>query len=172
MPNTCLSGGAIEIFLDPVLPAPRVVVVGDTPVAEAIRSLGAQLGLDLVQDVEPVPGDLAVVLAAHGREELHVLRRALEAGVPYVGLVASKRRGSGVLEQLRRDGVSEQALALIDVPAGARHRLAHAAGDRAFDPRRGRLGAPRRSPRRGAAAGRPRAAGRARRRSRSTRSAA
>ena len=118
VPNTCLSGGAIEIFLDPMLPAPRVVVVGDTPVAEAIRSLGAQLGLDLVQDVEPVPGDLAVVLAAHGREELHVLRRALEAGVPYVGLVASKRRGSGVLEQLRRDGVSEQALALIDVPAG------------------------------------------------------
>jgi xanthine dehydrogenase accessory factor len=118
VPNTCLSGGAIEIFLDPVLPAPRVVVVGDTPVAEAIRSLGAQLGLDLVQGVEPVPGDLAVVLAAHGREELHVLRRALEAGVPYVGLVASKRRGSGVLEQLRRDGVPEQALALIDVPAG------------------------------------------------------
>ena len=118
VPNTCLSGGAIEIFLDPVLPAPRVVVVGDTPVAEAIRSLGAQLGLELVQGVEPVPGDLAVVLAAHGREELHVLRRALEAGVPYVGLVASKRRGSGVLEQLRRDGVPEQALALIDVPAG------------------------------------------------------
>jgi xanthine dehydrogenase accessory factor len=118
VPNTCLSGGAIEIFLDPVLPAPRVVVVGDTPVADAIRVLGAQLGLDLVQGAEPVSGDLAVVLAAHGRDELHMLRRALEMRVPYVGLVASKRRGAGVLEQLRQDGVSEQDLALIDVPAG------------------------------------------------------
>jgi xanthine dehydrogenase accessory factor len=116
--NTCLSGGAIELFLDPVLPAPRVVVVGDSPVADAIRSLGAHLGLALVDGAEPAPGDLAVVVAAHGRDELHMLRRALEARVPYVGLVASKRRGAGVLEQLRGDGVPEQALALVDVPAG------------------------------------------------------
>jgi xanthine dehydrogenase accessory factor len=116
--NTCLSGGAIEIFLDPVLPSPRVVVVGDSPVAEAIRSLAAQLGLTLVEGAEPATGDLAVVVAAHGRDELHMLRRALEAHVPYVGLVASKRRGADVLEQLRADGVSEQALALVDVPAG------------------------------------------------------
>jgi xanthine dehydrogenase accessory factor len=116
--NTCLSGGAIEIFLDPVLPAPRVVVVGDSPVADAVRALGAQLGLTLVGGDEPAPGDLAVIVAAHGRDELHMLRRALEARVPYVGLVASKRRGAAVLDQLRADGVSEQALALVDVPAG------------------------------------------------------
>jgi xanthine dehydrogenase accessory factor len=116
--NTCLSGGAIEIFLDPVLPSPRVVVVGDSPVADAIRSLAGQLGLTLVEGAEPASGDLAVVVAAHGRDELHMLRRALEARVPYVGLVASKRRGADVLEQLRADGVSEQALALVDVPAG------------------------------------------------------
>ncbi|MFL5928337.1 MAG: XdhC family protein [Gaiellaceae bacterium] len=116
--NTCLSGGGIELFLDPVLPAPRIVVVGDSPVASAIRSLGGQLGLALVEHAEPAPGDLAVVVAAHGRDELHMLRRALEARVPYVGLVSSKRRGAAVLEQLRGDGVSEQALALVDVPAG------------------------------------------------------
>ena len=46
--NTCLSGGTIEIFLEPVLPAPRVLVVGDTPIAGAILSLGAELGLDPV----------------------------------------------------------------------------------------------------------------------------
>jgi xanthine dehydrogenase accessory factor len=120
--NTCLSGGAIEIFLDPVLPAPRVLVVGDSPVAAAIRSLGAQLGLELVTvdggSPQPAPGDLALVVAAHGRDELHTLRRGLEARVPYVGLVASRRRGAGVLDALRADGVSEQELALIDVPAG------------------------------------------------------
>ena len=120
--NTCLSGGAIEIFLEPVLPAPRVLVVGDSPIGGAILSLGAQLGLDLVAvdggAPEPSPRDLALVVAAHGRDELHTLRRALKAGVPYVGLVASRKRGAGVLAELRADGVSDGHLALIDVPAG------------------------------------------------------
>jgi xanthine dehydrogenase accessory factor len=120
--NTCLSGGAIEIFLEPVLPAPRVLVVGDTPIAAAVMSLGAALGLDLVLvdggAPEPSPGDLALVVAAHGRDELHTLRRGLEAGVPYIGLVASPKRGAGVLAELRADGVSDDHLELIDAPAG------------------------------------------------------
>ena len=120
--NPCLSGGAIEIFLEPVLPAPRVLVVGDTPIAAAVVSLGAELGLELVAvdggTPEPSAGDLALVVAAHGRDELHTLRRALEAGVPYVGLVASHKRGAGVLDDLRADGVSEAHLQSIDVPAG------------------------------------------------------
>lgn len=120
--NPCLSGGAIEIFLEPVLPAPRVLVVGDTPIAAALVSLGSQLDLDVVPVVagapEPSPRDLAVVVAAHGRDELHTLRQGLDAGVPYVGLVASHKRGAGVLADLRADGVPEEQLQLIDVPAG------------------------------------------------------
>jgi xanthine dehydrogenase accessory factor len=120
--NPCLSGGEIEIFLEPVVPAPRVLVVGDTPIAAAVLSLGGELGLELVPvdggAPEPASGDLALVVAAHGRDELHTLRRGLEAGVPYIGLVASHKRGAGVLSDLRADGVSEEHLALIDVPAG------------------------------------------------------
>jgi xanthine dehydrogenase accessory factor len=120
--NTCLSGGQIEIFLNPVLPIPRVVVVGATPIAAALVSLGAGLGLDPVHvedgAADPSPGDLALVVAAHGRNELHTLRRGLEAGVPYVGLVASPKRGAGVIDELRADGVPEDQLARIDVPAG------------------------------------------------------
>ncbi len=120
--NTCLSGGTIEIFLEPVLPAPRVLVVGDTPIAAAVLSLGAELGLDLVAVEggvpEPSAADLALVVAAHGRDELHTLRRGLEAGVPYVGLVASPKRGAGVLAELRADGVAKEQLDVIDVPAG------------------------------------------------------
>ena len=120
--NTCLSGGAIEVFLEPVLPAPRVLVVGDTPIAAAVRSLGPELGLDLVAveggAPDPSPGDLALVVASHGRDELHTLRRALESGVPYIGLVASHKRGAGVIAALRADGVPEEQLELIDVPAG------------------------------------------------------
>jgi len=120
--NPCLSGGAIEIFLEPVLPAPRVLVVGDTPIAAAVLSLGEELGLDLlaVEEGAPEPssGDLALVVAAHGRDELHTLRRGLETGVPYIGLVASRKRGAGVLAELRTDGVPDEHLELIDVPAG------------------------------------------------------
>jgi xanthine dehydrogenase accessory factor len=120
--NPCLSGGAIEIFLEPVVPAPRVLVVGDTPIAAAVLRLGAELNLDAVavagDELAPGPGDLALVVAAHGRDELHALRRALEAEVPYVGLVASVKRGDGVLGELRGDGVPSELLERIDVPAG------------------------------------------------------
>lgn len=120
--NSCLSGGAIEIFLEPAPPSPRVLVVGDTPIAAAVGRIGEELGLEMVAvsgaGLDPQADDLAVVVAAHGRDELHSLRRALEAGVPYVGLVASARRGGGVIEELRADGVAEELLARIDVPAG------------------------------------------------------
>jgi xanthine dehydrogenase accessory factor len=120
--NPCLSGGAIEVFLEPVLPAPRLLVAGDTPIADAVRELGAQLGFDLVAVTdgapEPAAGDLGVLVATHGRDELHVLRRALETGVPYVGLVASRKRAPGVIGELRGDGVAAELLERIDVPAG------------------------------------------------------
>lgn len=120
--NTCLSGGEIEIFLEPALPAPRVLVVGDSPIAAAVRLLGPELGLEVVAveggAPDPAPGDLALVVATHGRDELHTLRRALESRVPYVALVASPKRGAGVLADLRVDGVPEALLELIDVPAG------------------------------------------------------
>lgn len=122
--NPCLSGGAIEVFLEPAPPAPRVLVVGATPIASALRKLGAELGLAMVAvggdgpEADPGPDDLALVVAAHGRDELGSLRRGLEAGVAYVGLVASAKRGAGVIDELRDDGVPEEMLARVDVPAG------------------------------------------------------
>jgi xanthine dehydrogenase accessory factor len=98
--NPCLSGGSLEIFLEPMLASPRVLVVGETPIAGAVARLGAELDLDVVTvagaDVDPGSEDLALVVAAHGRDELRALRRGLEAGLPYVGLVASRVRGSAV----------------------------------------------------------------------------
>jgi xanthine dehydrogenase accessory factor len=105
-----------------VLPAPRVLVVGDTPIGAAVLRLGAELGLDAVpvdgEQLTPAPGDLALVVASHGLGEVQALRRGLEAGLPYVGLVASGKRGDGVLGELRGEGVSAALLDRIDVPAG------------------------------------------------------
>jgi xanthine dehydrogenase accessory factor len=123
--NPCLSGGAIEVFLEPFLPPPRMIVAGDTPIAAALLRLAPEVGLEAVDSRgsdtgAPVPGsdDLALVVAAHGRDERAILRAALDAGVRYVGLVASRRRGAAVLDALRDDGVTEELLGRIDTPAG------------------------------------------------------
>jgi xanthine dehydrogenase accessory factor len=101
--NPCLSGGALEIFLEPHLPAPRVLTVGDTPIARALAALGKSVGLDVAS--EPRDDDVAVVVASHGHGEEEALERALRAGVPYVGLVASRRRGATVRDWLHETGV-------------------------------------------------------------------
>lgn len=115
--NPCLSGGALEIFLEPRLPAPRVRVVGDTPIAVALVSLGERLGYEVGHDESD--DDVAVVVASHGRGEEDALERALRSGVPYVGLVASRKRGGAVVEELRAsDTVEGEDVARIRTPAG------------------------------------------------------
>jgi xanthine dehydrogenase accessory factor len=123
--NPCLSGGAIELFLEPVLPAPRVLVAGSSPIVTELRKLGAAVGFEIVaaEDItdgalSPQPGDLALVVAAHGTDELATLRAGLEAGVRYVGLVASRRRGAAVARELRGEGVADELLARLETPAG------------------------------------------------------
>jgi xanthine dehydrogenase accessory factor len=117
--NPCLSGGALEIFLDPCLPPPRVVVVGDAPVAQALRDLAPRVGLEAVAangDVVEVSGeDLALVVASHGRDEEPALAAALTEGIPYVGLVASERRGEAVRASLE---VPDALRSRLHTPAG------------------------------------------------------
>jgi xanthine dehydrogenase accessory factor len=123
--NSCLSGGAIEVFLEPVLPAPRVLVAGSSPIVAELRKLGAAVGFEIVaaEDIpdgalSPQPDDLALVVAAHGNDELATLRAGLEAGVRYVGLVASRRRGAAVTRELRAEGVADELLGRLETPAG------------------------------------------------------
>src|SRR3954469_13093682 len=85
--NPCLSGGTMEIFLEPQLPALRLVVVGDTPIARALGGIASAAGYDVAHDVEPSVSDAAVVVASHGEAEELMLKQALEAGVGYVALV-------------------------------------------------------------------------------------
>jgi len=102
--NPCLSGGTLEIFLEPVLPAPTMIVVGNAPVADALLVIGEQLGFHAVRphhvDGDVVSDAAAVVVASHGRDEEEALGAALAADVPYVGLVASRKRGEAVIASL------------------------------------------------------------------------
>lgn len=120
--NPCLSGGTLEIFLAPEVPVPCVVVAGDAPVAKALIALGAPLGYDIRPLADGIPADAAaVVVASHGRDEQAVLVQALQAGVPYVGLVASRRRGKAVVASLDVCGsMSSQVVTPAGLDIGAR----------------------------------------------------
>ncbi|CAN5861559.1 XdhC family protein [soil metagenome] len=117
--NPCLSGGAVEIFLEPLAPPARVVVVGDTPIAHALIDFAGSLGFDAeIVDgdaVEFSADDAALIVASHGRDEEASLTAGLASGVPYVALVASRRRGSAVLAAL---DVDDDVRARVSVPAG------------------------------------------------------
>ena len=111
----CLSGGTLEIFLEAVLPPVLVHVYGETPIARAFAEVGRALGYQVEASADPwapIAADTgAVLVASHGVSEEPVLRAALTAGVPYVGLIASRRRGAAVLAGI--DGGER-----VRVPAG------------------------------------------------------
>jgi xanthine dehydrogenase accessory factor len=117
--NPCLSGGALEIFLEPRRPAPRVLVVGDAPVAHALLELGGPLGFEVAltagEDVELSGEEVALIVASHGHGEEPALEAALRAGVAYVALVASQVRGAAVLASL---DVEDDLRGRVHSPAG------------------------------------------------------
>jgi xanthine dehydrogenase accessory factor len=117
--NPCLSGGTLEIFLEAMLPPALVYVFGDAPVARALVSVGAAVGYEVRATTDPgqafPPDTAAVIVASHGRDEEAALTAAVRAGVRYVGLVASRRRGGAVLAGL---DLTEAAKACVHTPAG------------------------------------------------------
>lgn len=106
MVNPCLSGGALEIFLEPMLPPPLVAVFGNTPIAHAVAALAEPLGFAVWagDDLPEEPaGVTASIVASHGRDEEIAIRASLDAGAPFIGLVASATRGAAVLDAMDLD---------------------------------------------------------------------
>ena len=120
--NVCLSGGSLEIFLESVMPAPLVHVYGDGPVAHALLRIGSAVGYDMVpaDAGTQVPKDIAaVVIASHGRGEEPALLAALRAKVPYIALVASRKRGEVVLTSVGATADRVHSPAGLDIGARA-----------------------------------------------------
>ncbi|KJE77136.1 XdhC family protein [Ferrimicrobium acidiphilum] len=114
--NPCLSGGTLEVFLEPLIPPPLVYVIGNTPVAESLVSLGSVVGYAMATYSGTIAKDAhALVVASHGKNEDEALVDALVEGVPYVGLVASKKRGADVVARL---AIDEALKAKVRTPAG------------------------------------------------------
>ena len=114
--NPCLSGGTLEIFLEPVLPVPLVSVLGESPIAHAMSVLAASLGYDVAAySPDELSALDAVVVATHGKKEEETLVAAVRAAVPYVGLIASPKRGAAVVGSL---DLTDEEKARIHYPAG------------------------------------------------------
>lgn len=120
--NPCLSGGALEIFLAPQVPAPLVRICGTTPVADALVDLCRAMGYDVCRDGgDDVTGATAVVIASLGGPEAEMIRSSLDAGVGYIGLVASRVRGASILTALDlTDAERVRVHTPVGLPIGAK----------------------------------------------------
>jgi len=131
---TCASGGSVEIYVEPVLPAPRLVVFGESPIATALLRIGAAAGYITVTPadashngeglvpIEPArrPGASRTfaVVATMGENDEPSIVAALALNPAYLGVVASTRRFAQIRETLLAQGVRAAALDGIKSPAG------------------------------------------------------
>jgi xanthine dehydrogenase accessory factor len=112
--NPCLSGGSLEIFLAPQLPAPVIRIYGETPIADALIQLCGVLGYDACRDADLTDAS-AVVIASHGGAEAEIIGTAIDHGVGSIGLVASKVRGASILSELE---LTDEQRSRVNTPVG------------------------------------------------------
>lgn len=114
-PMTCQGEGGVEIYLEPVLPAPRLCILGDSPVAHALARLAADVGHAVV--ASPLDAE-SVVIATMGVGDEEALEAAARSGASYVGLVASRKKAGYLVDYARASGVLDEQLARVKAPAG------------------------------------------------------
>ena len=139
-PMTCHGGGAMEIYIEPVLPVPQLLVFGRTAVAQALCKLGKVIGYDVVvagpgldgrvfhdadrllenRDVRDLDfaRETYIVVSTQGEGDEEALEQAVLTGVPYVSFVASRRKSEKVLQVLTDRGIATELLSRVKAPAG------------------------------------------------------
>lgn len=137
--NGCPSRGSMDIFVEPVLPRPRLVVFGMGPVALALADLAARFDLhrtlaapgmvDLPEDAADslqdsfaldtdAEGQRFIVIATQGKGDEAALRAALAAGADYIAFVGSRRKFATLAARLTESGINPQSLQKVRAPAG------------------------------------------------------
>ena len=137
---TCQGGGSLEIYLEPVIPKPELLIVGNSPIAQILCGLGKLLDFKVcVADPDATPErfpeadlvmtDLAaarsrigpdkyVVVATMGTGDEEALEAVVGTTPKYLGLVASKQKAKGLFQYLREKGVAAAHLDRVTCPAG------------------------------------------------------
>jgi len=137
---TCQSGGTVEIFIEPNLPKPNLVIVGDSPVATSLATLAPVLGFrtvlvapggdreempevdEFVPRLEEIGSHLGpttyAIVASMGKYDESALAPIARGPVAFAGLVASRKRAASVFAALREDGITETEIATVRNPVG------------------------------------------------------
>ncbi len=138
VPMTCYSGGELEIYVEPHRAKRELVVFGNSPVAQALIELGVAVGYEVtvvdaterppleganvIAGMDEVtlkrPAEASVVVATHGVFDEDAVARSVELAPGYLGVVASPKRFSSLRGSMQRRGVSPEAWAKVDGPAG------------------------------------------------------
>jgi len=124
VPISCQSEGALEIYIEPVLPVPHLVIVGGSPMTRTLAELSGALGwrTDLHSPEDFTAGHAGersmVVVATQGHGDEDTLERAVAMRPAYLGLVASSKRAEAVLGYLADRGVPKDQLDRVHAPAG------------------------------------------------------
>lgn len=137
---SCHSGGTVEVYIEPVLPRPHLLILGKSHVAMALSRLGKAMdysvtvvarGVDKAAfpDAEQVvdtatidPAWLSpntyIVVCTQGENDEDALQQALGSGLPYVSFVASRTKANAVFQALRQRGLTFGQLKRVKTPAG------------------------------------------------------
>lgn len=117
--NACASQGSVDIFIEPVVPAPNLRLFGAAPVAEALARLAPEFGFAVTRDTEETSEAPAfVVVATQGRGDAAALTAALALDVPYTAFVGSARKVESLKAALLAAGHPAEPLARLHGPAG------------------------------------------------------
>jgi xanthine dehydrogenase accessory factor len=122
---TCEGGGSLEIYLEPMLPKPQLLIVGSSPVARTVAELGHMLDFkvvvadsDLSSVRDQIKEDSFVVVATMGNGDDEALLSVVGTRPRYLGLVASEKKSRALFEYAREKGATDEDIATIKCPAG------------------------------------------------------
>ncbi len=119
--NGCPSRGTIDIFIEPCLPMPELVVVGTSPVAEALAALAPRFHWSIEREISAAPtafGLRAIVVATQGQGDLDALTTALAAAPDHMFFVGSRRKFTSLSEKLTEAGIDKAVVDRVSAPAG------------------------------------------------------
>jgi xanthine dehydrogenase accessory factor len=124
VPIACQSEGALEVYIEPVLPAPHLVIVGRSPMVATLAEMSRALGwrttvLDRgAFSAANADENSMLVVATQGHGDEDAVEQAVAARPAYLGLVGSAKRGGAVLGYLADRGMPQDQLDRVRVPAG------------------------------------------------------
>jgi xanthine dehydrogenase accessory factor len=119
--NGCPSRGTVDIFIEPCMPAPELVILGRSPVALALRTLAPLFHWSVSTSLAPEESASChryVVIATQGQGDLAALKSALIHSPAYTAFVGSARKFAAMARKLHDDGLDEALTKSVDVPAG------------------------------------------------------